>query len=235
MTKSILKLESCKDSNHTNSFRTIFKTKHGRIVFLALSIDGTACAITDCFYIDRNQWRTGAKRYSSRPQKLQTFQFGIDALLSVIAYELDKRFYGVEYIQTDYSSLPLDQYLQMKSERASGKYRFLIMIGDGEQHNGLPARLRTRLKNKIHRSIYVELAYYKDGKGVVKQCSYYDRKYKRQGIKVTPPLLTSCFFPYTHDGIINLLNYEICCDFTHMIVTDGIDIDSSNTPLCGAL
>ena len=73
----------------------------------------------------------------------------------------------------------------------------------------------------------------KRGKGVVKQCCYYDRKYKRQGIKVTPPLLTSCFFPYTHDGIINLLNYEICCDFTHMIVTGGMDADE--TPFCGAV
>nr|WP_302020173.1 hypothetical protein [uncultured Acetatifactor sp.] len=236
MTKSILKLEPYKDnSSHPNSFRTIFKTKHGRIVFLALSIDGTGCTITDCFYIDRNQGRTGAKRYSSKPQKMQTFQFGIDALLSVIASELDKKFYGVEYIQTSDSALPLDQYLQMKSECAFRKYHFLIMIGNGEQHNGLPARLRTRLKNKLHRSIYVELAYYKNGQGVISQCYYYDRMYKRKGIKVTPPMLTSCFFPYNQKEIINLLNHEICCDFTHMIVTDGIDIDSNRTPLCGAL
>ena len=95
MTKSILKLEPYKDNSHPNGFRTIFKTKHGRIVFLALSIDGTDCTITDCFYIDRNQGRTGAKRCSSKPQKMQTFQFGIDALLSVIESELEKKFYCV--------------------------------------------------------------------------------------------------------------------------------------------
>ncbi len=48
-------------------------------------------------------------------------------------------------------------------------------------------------------------------------------------------MLTSCFFPYNQKEIINLLNYEICRDFNHMIVTDGIDIDSNRTPLCGAL
>lgn len=109
------------------------------------------------------------------------------------------------------------------------------MIGDGAIHNGLPSRLQTRLKNKLHRSIFVELLYYKEGNGVVNQCYYYDRTYKRQGVRITPPMLTSCFFPYTQEGILNLLNHEICCDFNHMIVTDGIDLDSSTAPLCGAI
>lgn len=235
MNKSTLTLEACTCSTPADSFRTIFKTKHGRIVYLELAIDNAACTITKCFYIDRNQRKTLAKRYSSKPQKLQTFQFKADNLLSVIESELDKKFYGVEFIQTAHTALPLEEYLQKKSECGPRKYRFLIMIGEGKLYNGLPVRLRTRLKNQIHRSVYVELAYYKDGKGVVKQCCYYDRKYKRQGIKVTPSLLTSCFFPYTHDGIINLLNYEICCDFTHMIVTGGIDLDADDTPLCGAV
>ena len=96
-------------------------------------------------------------------------------------------------------------------------------------------RLCTRLKNKMHRSVYVELAYYKDGNGVIEQCYYYDRTYKRKGLRVTPYLLTSCFFPYSHEGIINLLNHEICCDFTHMIVTDDIELASGSIPLCGAI
>lgn len=115
------------------------------------------------------------------------------------------------------------------------KHRFLIFIGDGKLYNGLPMRLRTRLKNKFHRSVYLELEYYKDGKGVVKQCYYYDRKYLRDGVVITPPTLVSCFFQYTRDGIMNLINHEICCDFTHIIVTDDIDIDSNTTPLCGAI
>lgn len=31
------------------------------------------------------------------------------------------------------------------------------------------------------------------------------------------------------------INHEICCDFTHIVVTDGIDLDSNHTPLCGAI
>lgn len=76
---------------------------------------------------------------------------------------------------------------------------------------------------------------YKNGNGVVQQCYYYDRRYRRQGRQVTPPQLISCFFPYSHQGILNLINHEICCDFTHMIVTDCIDLDSNTTPLCGAI
>jgi len=109
------------------------------------------------------------------------------------------------------------------------------MVGEGESYNGLPMRLRTRLKNKLHRSIYVELAYYKEKNGVVQQCYYYDRKYKREDSKVTPRQLVSCFFPYSYDGILNLINNEICCDFTHMIITDRIDIDCNTMPLCGAV
>ena len=98
-----------------------------------------------------------------------------------------------------------------------------------------PIRLRTRLKNKLHRAIYLDLAYYKDGLGLVRQCSYYDRRYQQRAVPVTPPTLVSCFFPYTKAGILSLVNQELCCDFTHILVTEGIDLDSNTTPLCGAI
>lgn len=235
MHKSILKLEVFTNDNTTDTFRTLIKNHHGRILYLSLEINGVNCTITDCFYTDRNQGKNGSDRYQARPQKLKTFQFHIDELLNVIETELDKKFHDVEIITTDHAALPLDEYLKVKSESAHKKYRFLIMTGSGDTYNGLPVRLCTRLKNKLHRSIYIELLYYKDGTGVVNQCYYYDRKYKRQDVRITPPLLASCFFPYTQEGILNLLNHEICCDFTHMIVTDGIDPDSNTTPLCGAI
>lgn len=235
MHKSILSLEKSVYNSQTDTFRTIFKTQHGRELYLSLEIHDTRCTITECFYIDRNQGKTGADRYRSKPKKLQSFQFHIDELLYVIQTELDKKFYDVEVIRTNHSGLSLEQYLQAKSKHLSSKYRFLIMVGEGEHYNGLPLHLQTRLKNKLHRSIFIELLYYKDGKGVVNNCCYYDRKYKRQNIRITPPFLTSCFFPYTKEGILNLINNEICCDFTHMIVTDGIDLDSNTAPLCGAI
>ena len=235
MEKSILKLEAFASYGSANTYRTIIKTQHGRVMFLSLEVNGDDCAITDCFYIDRNQGRVGAARYSSKPLKLKTFQFPMDNLLSVIEAELDKKFYGQEFIQNDNADLPLDEYLQTKTMQADQKYRFLIMVGYGGEYNGLPVRLRTRLKNKLHRSIYVELEYYKDGNGVVKQCHYYDRCYKREDIKVTQPQLLTCFFPYTKKDILNLFNHELCCNFTHIIVTDAIDLDSNKTPLCGAI
>lgn len=97
--------------------------------------------------------------------------------MSVIEKELDKKFYGVQFMNAGQAGLPLDQYLRVKEESVSRKYHFLI----------------------------------------------------------TPPHLISCFFVYSREGILNLLNHEICCDFTHMIVTDGIDIDSNDMPLCGAV
>ena len=101
--------------------------------------------------------------------------------------------------------------------------------------DGLPIRLRTRLKNKLHRAIYLDLACYKDGLGVVRQCSYYDRRYQQRAVPVTPPTLVSCFFPYAKEEILSLVNQEICCDFTHILVTEGIDLDSNPAPLCGAI
>ena len=115
------------------------------------------------------------------PAPFQLFQFHIDELLYVIEAELDKKFYDVEIITTDNAALPLDHYLKVKSELHK-KYHFLIMVGSGSTCNGLPVCLRTRLKNKLYRSIFVELSYYKGGKGVVNQCYCYDRKYKRQEI-----------------------------------------------------
>ena len=232
MHKSILKLEA---SGSASTFRTTIKTRHGRVLFLSLEINDSICTIRDCFYIDRNQGREGEARYKAKPKKLRTLQFPMEDLLAVIEAELDKKFYGIEFMETEQANLSLDEYLDFTTSKSNRKYRFLIMVGDGDSYNGLPMNLRTRLKTKLHRSVYVELAYYKDGKGVVKQCCYYDRQYQRQGVKVTPPTLISCFFPYTQEGILNLLNHEICCDFTHIIVTGGIDIDSNTTPLCGAV
>lgn len=235
MDKSILKLSPCVNSISVNSYRTTFTTKHGRKLYLSLSIYDEQCTITDCFYIDRNQHRIGKDRYNSKPLKLRTFEFSSDRLLEVIEAELDKKFYSIEYIGDQSADLSTEEYIKAISNESFSKYRFLIFVGEGETYNGLPVRLRTRLKNLLHRSIYVDLSYYKNGQGVVNQCYYYDRRYKRQDIKITPPQLISCFFPYTNEGILNLLNHEICCNFTHIIVTSGIDIDSNTTPLCGAV
>ena len=231
--RSILKLEEATPlPNHGNRYRTVFKTRHGRTLYLALELSGGGCSVVECFYTDRGQ---GCPKRLLEPKMLKTRRFPPDKLLEVIASELDKTFYGVEYIQNDTAGLSLEEYLQRKADEANRKYRFLILVGEGECVDGLPIRLRTRLKNKMHRAIYLDLAYYKNGQGVVKQCSYYDRQYQHRAVPVTPPTLVSCFFPYAKEEILSLVNQEICCDFTHILVTEGINLDSNLVPLCGAI
>ena len=79
---------------------------------------------------------------------LRTIQFPAEQLLSVIEAELDKKFYGVTYTQDKNTGLPLDAYIREKAEQENRKYRFLILVGEGERLQGLPIRLRTRLKNR---------------------------------------------------------------------------------------
>ena len=231
MKKSVLTLENSSE----NSFRTIFKNHHGREIYFAVEIMDNVCTIIDCFYTDRNKGKTGAHRYSAKPRRLKTRSFPVDELFDVIANELDKRFYGVEFVSSETSDVSIDDYIEAWLDNPNKQYRFLIMLGDGEPINGLPPRLRTRLKNKLHRSIYVELEHYKDEIGVVKHCCFFDRQYKRKEVEITPSMLTKCFFPYTEKGIVKLINDELCCDFTHIIVTNNIDLDENPIPICGSL
>lgn len=129
-------------------------------------------------------------------------------------------------------------YLQCLEPLPHTEYRLLIMDGSGDFVNCLPSKLITRLMNKLHHSVYIELEHYRDGQGVVKQCCYYDREYIRQNITITPPTRVSVFFPYTRDGILDLINREICCNFTHIITIDGsegIDLVSDTAPICGSI
>lgn len=128
MKQSILQLELYACSEHSDTYRTIFKTKHGRVLFLELRTAGEHYVITDCFYLNRNQNRSGTARYSVKPRMLQTVKFYKNDLLSVIEKELDKKFYGVQFMDTGQADLPLDQYLKAKSERIPRKYHFLIMV-----------------------------------------------------------------------------------------------------------
>lgn len=100
--------------------------------------------------------------------------------------------------------------------------------------NGVPEEITTRLKNRIHRSIYLKICHYKGELGVVSDCFYYDRKYKSRE-KVTPPELSSIFVKYSRDAVIDMVNYELNCDFTDIIFVtdDSIDIENNKTALCG--
>ena len=105
MNKSILRLETI--AGNANVFRTVIKNNHGRELFFSVQIEGDFCNILEYFYADRNQGKTGSQRYSSKPKKLKTLQFPTGKLLSIIAQDLDKDFYGVEFVTTELSELTL--------------------------------------------------------------------------------------------------------------------------------
>lgn len=231
MKKSVLQLEPY-ESTVPDTYRAVFKTKHGREVFLSIALQEGMCLVQECFYIDRDN---GNGQHRAKPKKLKSFCFPITDLISVIGTELDKQFYEVQHVKTAMGTESTDSYIQTWRMKTNRKYKFLIMSGDGEEIGGLPCVLRTRLKNKLHRSVYLEFAWYKEGVGVVKQCRYYDRRYSREGKTVTPPMLHSCFFPYTKAGILNLVNAELYCDFTHILITDELDPEFNKTPLCGSV
>lgn len=136
MKHSILRLEEttfCQGD--LRQCRTVFKTRHGRTLYLALELSGGGCSVVECFYTDRGQ---GCPKRLLEPKMLKTRRFPPDKLLEVISSELDKTFYGVEYIQNDTAGLSLEEYLQRKADEANRKYRFLILVGEGERVNGLP-------------------------------------------------------------------------------------------------
>ena len=84
MKQSILQFELHTCMEHLSTYRAVFRTKHGRILYLELSI------------IDED-------------------------LLSVIENELDKKFYGIQFLRTDQADLPLDLYFEDKDRSFTAK------------------------------------------------------------------------------------------------------------------
>ena len=210
------------------SYRTVFKTRHGRIIYLEIkNLKDNQMKIIACHYLDRPE--------KTRPKKLNTFQFDRNVFLEVVAHELDRNFYGAEFI-SDGAEYDYEVFITRCLEQFKRKYKFLIMVGEGEIINGLPTILKTRLKNRNHRSIYFEVRHYKNNRGVVHDCWYFDRKYRAKN-HVAPPTLKSVFFEYNKNAVIHLVNTELNADFTHLLtITDGsIDIEYNKLPLCGNL
>ena len=206
----------------------MFKTKHGRLIYLQLHIINQTVTIDKCLYLDR--FRKGS--YYAIPQKLTTMQCREDELLSVVATQLDHVFSGIEIIDS-LSELSMDDFIQYKLHEMRGGYKFLLFVGSGETVNGLPMKLQTRLANRLHRRIYLEINYHHDSVGVVSDCHYYDRTY-RQRTKVIPQMLTTVFVPFERNSILQMVNRELDCDFTDLIVIDNtIDFEGNSHALCG--
>ena len=213
----------------SGNYRSVIKTKHGRLIYLEIREGKNSLSVINCFYLDRI--RSGSGEYYSSPHKLVTRDFSYNEMLDVIASELDRKYFGAE-ITDKFADLTKDEFIDLQLKAMQRKYNFLIFVGEGELIDGIPSIIKTRFKNRIHRGIYLEMRY-SNGKGVITDCHYYDRKYKERS-KVVPEMLSSVFFEYNRQAILNIINNELNTAFTHIIfVTDGsLDIDNE-VALCG--
>lgn len=217
MQRSILVL----DKAAVNCYQTVFRTTHGRKLYLYLQETEERVNILDCFYVDRPM--------KVIPQRWKTSCCDKDELLKIIGDELDKKFYGIQR-QNTAEPLPTESYIATKlSAMTRKRYQFLIFV----ENDGI---LRTRLKNRVHRMIYLELKHCGNGKGVIQACNYYDRKYKRTNKLITPVGLKTIYFTYNSNNILDMVNRELNCQFTDVIFTkDTFGFDESDLPLCGAI
>lgn len=211
----------------SGTLRFVIKNNHGRVIYLELTKADEIFIVEDCFYIDRKR----QNKYYAVPQKFKTKAFACDNLLDIIEAELDKKYYGIE-ITYSIIKLTRDEFINYKLKEMKKGYKFLIFIGEGELVNGIPTIIKTRFKNRIHRSIYLEMQY-RNGSGVITNCHYYDRIYKEK-LQVVPETLSTVYFKYTRQTILNIINYELNIAFTDIIfVTDNSLSIDNKTPLCG--
>ena len=108
------------------------------------------------------------------------------------------------------------------------KYKFLILI----ECDGV---LKTRLKNRVHRTIYLEIK--QNGyRGLIHNCHYCDRRYKRNNQLITPFELKTIYFDYNMEKVLEIVNNELNCDFTDVIITrDTFSFGKNDIPICGSI
>lgn len=178
--------------------------------------------ICDCFYIDRPM-RNGKKAI---PQKWTTVKCHYHNLIDVLTDELDKHFYGIEFSENE-SNMSVNEYINFYLQNCR-EYKFLILV----ECNGI---LKTRFKNRVHRNIYLEIK--KDGdNGLIQQCYYCDRRYKRNNQLITPYELKTIYFDYDTEKALEIVNNELNCNFTDVIITrDTFNFEKSNIPICGSI
>lgn len=191
---------------------TVFRTKHGRVVYLALSLREKNCiCITDCYYIDR------VRKFV--PKKLKTRLMSHKYLLEVIARELDREFSDVEFSIIIVSKE--DLLCKFASEK---KKNILILLREGNI-------LRTRFKNRCRRDIYIEIELGSD-RALIKTCRYRDKR--AHGSTMAPYGLTTIYFEYSSEAVLQIVNNELEGGFTDVLISSEHTI-TLDQPICGAV
>ena len=103
-------------------------------------------------------------------------------------------------------------------------------------------RLRTRLKNKDERIIYLEIGGTEVNKympnktykniGRVDHCFYEDIKDDKK-VNYSPKLkpIESIYFEYTKEGILKLVNEKLNCDFEALEVSELVQVHDTKKPI----
>ena len=118
MKRSILKFDKVSE----NTYHTIIKNNHGRKIYLKINRIGETITIIDCFYIDRPM-RNGRKAI---PQKWTTVKCNYSSLIDVLAVELDKHCYGIEFSETE-TNISSEEYISLYLQNRK-KHKFLILV-----------------------------------------------------------------------------------------------------------
>ena len=90
-------------------YRSVIKTKHGRLIYLEIRKCNSTVSVIELIYIDR--MRCG--KYDRVPEKFVTRDFNYNEILDVIASELDRRYFGVE-IDDKFADLNRDEFIDLQ-------------------------------------------------------------------------------------------------------------------------
>jgi len=206
----------------SGNYHTVFRNNHSRKIYLQIERQNDELRLIECCYIDR-PLKSG--RYPI-PKKFKPKQCKCDELIDIIATTLDKRFYGMSF-SCEKDPTTRDEYIQ--SKQGHTKYQFLIFVKDGTV-------IRTRLKSRVHREIYLEIQIVFGQAAHISDCHYCDRQYRTNGKIVTPVGLTTVFFYPTKENLLRIVNEELNCDFTDIIITeDTFGFYEKPIPICGAI
>jgi hypothetical protein len=209
MKRSILTLL---EDEHGNR-HAIFKTNHGRIVYLSISAENDLCSVLECFYLDRST--------RMRPKNQVSNVFRFDYLLNVIREELDKDF-------ADYSiseqAISKEEYIAR--HLGAEKKKILLVLKSGNV-------LKTCFKNRHRRAILLEITL-SNNHAVISGCRYCDTRSECGEKQITPQGLVSIYFDYTLGNLLRLVNAELEGGFTDVMVSEENTV-ILDRPICGRI
>ena len=195
-------------NKYENGWHTVFKTEHGRKIYLAISVSENVCSIEECYYLDRSVRKV--------PKCLTWEPFAMDKLTEKISAELDKTFLEVKFIDEF-----LGKEALIEGALEEEKKKILLLLKKNTQ-------LRTIFKNKYHRAIYLEITL-DGGRSYISDCHYAD---ERSGM--VPHGLTTIYFAFSLKNILQIVNDELEGGFSDVAIADEYTV-ALDRPICGSI